>query len=226
MYKYLLMVSVALLLFVGIGLAEDGSEEDTVAVVEFTGVAIELFVNETPDSPIIWAVGVIDVKEGSICADVVNVTISQPTPGPWGDYDEDINVGDTVDVYGAHIDDSCNVTLQGSEEYYFVAAEEIELDPIDVVEVKFTGVATELNTEETPDASTIWTVEVVEDQLGNLCSDVIKVIVSQPTSGPWGECGEGIDVGDSVEVYGRYVPDTCNKVTLQGYEKYYIVAIE
>ena len=106
-------------------------------------------------------------------------------------------------------------------------AEDVSEEEIsDIIVVKFTGVAVELYTEETPDASIIWTVEVVEDLLGNLCSDVIDVTVSQSISGPWGEYEEGIDVGDSVEVYGVYVPDSCKKVTLLGSEEFYFVSVE
>lgn len=82
--------------------------------------------------------------------------------------------------------------------------------------VKFSGVASEVLPGETPEAPSVWTVNVMEDLMGNLCSDVISVTVSQSNA----------TVGDKVEVYGAYVPDSCKKVTLEGSKEYYFLPID
>jgi hypothetical protein len=129
MYKSLIMV-LAILLSAGVALAEVMSEEeivDEVVTIEFTGVAMELFVGEMPGAPTFWTVELTDDEE-AFCSEMINVTVYQATPGPWGTFDENVAVGDMVEVYGACVEDETEcivaVTLQGSEGYYFELAED------------------------------------------------------------------------------------------------------
>ncbi len=130
MYKNLVMVFAIFLLSAGMALAEEMSEEDMtdVVTVEFTGVAVELYepAEGLLGAPTIWAVEVTSAEEGAICSDIINVTVAQATPGPWGTVDENVTVGDSVEVYGAYVEDEtgCTVTLQGSMDYYFELADE------------------------------------------------------------------------------------------------------
>ena len=133
MYKSLVMVLAAFLLSAGIGLADEMTEEeivDEVATIEFTAVAMEMFAGEMPGAPTIWTVDVSADEENDFCSDMINVTVSQATLGPWGTYDENVVAGDMVEVFGACVMDEtgciASVTLQGSEEYYLELAEEDE----------------------------------------------------------------------------------------------------
>ena len=140
MYKSLVMVLAVFLLSAGMGLADEMSEEeiideiaDEIPTVEFTGVAVELSVGEMPGAPTVWAVDVSADEENNFCTEIVNVTVSQTTPPPWGTFDENVEVGDMVEVFGACIMDETGciaaVTLQGSEEYYLeLAADEVAED--------------------------------------------------------------------------------------------------
>ncbi len=149
MYKSLVMVLAVFLLSAGMGLADEMSEEeiideiaDEIPTVEFTGVAVELSVGEMPGAPTVWAVDVSADEENNFCTEIVNVTVFQATPPPWGTFDENVEVGDMVEVYGACIMDETGciaaVTLQGSEEYYLqLAEEEIEVaEETEVVETE------------------------------------------------------------------------------------------
>ncbi len=142
MYKSLIMVLAAFLLFAGMGLADEIVEEETVdevATVEFTGIATELFLGEMPGAPTIWTVDVTADEENNFCSDMINVTVSQATLGPWGTVDENVTAGNTVEVYGACIMDETGciaaVTLEGSADYYLeLATEETETEEGEVVE--------------------------------------------------------------------------------------------
>lgn len=143
MYKSLYMVLAALLLSAGMALAEDMGEKETAEVmtVAFSGIALELSVGDMPGAPTIWSVQVTSVEEDAeICSEIVNVTVFQATPPPWGTFDENVTAGQEVEVYGAYIEDEtgCTVTLQGSEDYYFMAALEDEevADETEVVETE------------------------------------------------------------------------------------------
>jgi len=78
--------------------------------------------------PTFWTVEVTDDDEEAFCSEMINVTVYQATPGPWGTFDENVEVGDMVEVYGACVEDETGcivaVTLQGSEEYYLELAED------------------------------------------------------------------------------------------------------
>jgi hypothetical protein len=132
MYKNLIMVFALFLLSAGMAMAEEMTEENMtdVATVEFTGVAVELYepAEGLMGAPTIWAVNVTSAEEGAICSDIINVTVYQSTPGPWGTYDENVTVGDMVEVYGAYVEDEtgCIVTLQGSADYYLKQTEVVE----------------------------------------------------------------------------------------------------
>ncbi len=135
MYKSLVMLLAVFLLSAGMGLADEMSEEeiideiaDEIPTVEFTGVATELFVGEMPGAPTFWAVEVAADEENNFCTEIVNVTVFQATPGPWGTFDESVAIGDSVEVFGACVMDESGciaaVTLQGSQEYRLELAEE------------------------------------------------------------------------------------------------------
>jgi hypothetical protein len=135
MYKSLIMVLVAFLLSAGMGLAEEMGEEeivdevvDEVATIEFTAVATELFVGEMPGAPTVWTVDVSADEENNFCSEMINVTVFQATPPPWGTFDENVVAGDSVEVFGTCIMDEtgciAGVTLQGSEEYYLELVED------------------------------------------------------------------------------------------------------
>jgi len=93
-------------------------------------------------APTVWTVQVTSVEdEMEICSEIINVTVFQATPGPWGTFDENVEAGQEVEVFGAYIEDEtgCSVTLQGSEDYFFMAAlEDDEVVETDVVEVEAT----------------------------------------------------------------------------------------
>jgi len=143
MYKTFYMVLAALLLSSGMALADDMVDEETAEVmtVAFSGIALELSVGDMPGAPTVWTVQVTSVEEDAeICNEIINVTVFQATPGDWGTFDENVEVGDEVEVFGAYIEDEtgCSVTLQGSEDYYFqgvvVEADEV-VDETEVDEV-------------------------------------------------------------------------------------------
>ncbi len=140
MYKNLIMV-LAILLSAGMAMAEEMSEEeivDEIATIEFTGVAAELFMGEMPGAPTFWTVDVSADEESDFCSDMINVTVFQATPPPWGTFDENVEVGDMVEVYGACVMDETGciaaVTLQGSEEYYLELVDE-EAEVVEETEV-------------------------------------------------------------------------------------------
>ena len=152
MYKSLVMILAAFLLSAGLVLADEMSEEeivDEVATIEFTGVATEFFLGEMPGAPTVWTVDVSADEENDFCTDMINVTVYQATPGPWGTFDENVVAGDMVEVYGACVVDETGciaaVTLQGSEEYYLELAEEAEDGEVveEEVVVEETGECTE-----------------------------------------------------------------------------------
>jgi hypothetical protein len=120
----------------GVPNSSEGEAKDVITV-EFTGVAVELYEGEMPGAPTIWAVEVTSDEAGAISSDIVYVTVYQSTPPPWGTYDDSVTVGDTVEVYGAYVEDETGstVTLQGSEEYYFKPSEE-EVGVADEVEIE------------------------------------------------------------------------------------------
>ena len=144
MYKSLFMVLAIFLLSAGMALAEDVVEEETaeVVTVAFTGIALELSVGEMLGAPTVWTVQVTSVEDDAeICSEIINVTVFQATPPPWGTFDENVEVGDEVEVFGAYIADEtgCSVTLQGSLDYFFMAAlEDDEVAETEVVEEEAT----------------------------------------------------------------------------------------
>jgi len=65
-----------------------------------------------------WNVTVGEVISGPTpCPELAVRLISSP-PLPWGYFDEDIAIGDTVDVYGSYNSTDCSVSLNGNVEYY------------------------------------------------------------------------------------------------------------
>jgi hypothetical protein len=162
--KIRLKIILALLVLAALAMpavADEMSEEDVIDVVtvEFTGVAVELYVGEMPGAPTIWVVYVPSDEGDTICSDIINVTVYQATPQPWGTCDESVTIGDAVEVYGAYVEDEtgCIVTLQGSEDYYFELAEEGTevVDEVEVDEgfdqVEFEEEPDEVEFEEEPD---------------------------------------------------------------------------
>ncbi|MCP1393235.1 MAG: hypothetical protein J5I35_10855, partial [Methanothrix harundinacea] len=105
---------------------------DDIVTVEFTGVVVDLLepTEGLMGAPTIWAVDVSADEENDFCTEIVNVTVFQATPPPWGTFDENVTVDDSVEVFGACIMDETGcilaVTLQGSEEFYLKLAEVVE----------------------------------------------------------------------------------------------------
>jgi hypothetical protein len=128
MHKYVAMIFAVFLLSAGMAMAEDMSEEDIMdaVTIEFSGVAVEFYAGEIPGAPTIWTVNVTPDEESTICSDPIDVIVDQAIPGSWGTVNENVTIGDAVDVCGAYFEDEigCIVTLQGSEDYYFELAEE------------------------------------------------------------------------------------------------------
>jgi len=126
MHKALFTVFAILMLSAGIAAANMGDENTTdMATVKFSGVAMKLSEGEMLGVPTIWTVNATSDENGVICSDVVDVIVAQAIPGSWGTFDENITIGDAVEVNGAYIEDEngCIVTLQGSDDYYFVLTE-------------------------------------------------------------------------------------------------------
>ncbi len=107
-----------------------------------------------------------------------------------------------------------------------LADEMADDETAEVVNVTFTGVATEFTLGDMPGAATIWAVSVTSDEEGALCSDVINVTVAQALAPPWGFFDENVTAGDEVEVFGAYDETECS-VTLHGSADYYfMLAVE
>lgn len=64
-----------------------------------------------------WNVTVEDVISGPTpCPEISVVWIAGPPP--WGYFDDDIAIGDNVEVYGSYNSTDCRVSLNGNGEYH------------------------------------------------------------------------------------------------------------
>lgn len=97
-------------------------KEVTKKEIKFTGTAIEFHKGEMPGAPSYWIVKIDDpiISGPQPCSDELKVTTYQAINDAWGFNDTNICEGDQVAVYGVYLETNsgCEVTLQGSEEYY------------------------------------------------------------------------------------------------------------
>ena len=82
-----------------------------------------------------WNVTVEEVMSGPPpCPEISVVWIASP-PFPWGYFDEDITIGDKVEVYGSYNSTDCRVSLNGNENYHItkITVQAPTLTPIGIV---------------------------------------------------------------------------------------------
>ena len=65
-----------------------------------------------------WDVTVEGVISGPTPCPELEVRLVSGPPFPWGYFDDDIAIGDTVEVYGSYNATDCRVSLNGNEEYH------------------------------------------------------------------------------------------------------------
>ncbi len=190
-----------------VGTIQSGSEEDM------------------PGAPDYWMVRVDEVLSGPMpCSNEIRVTTQPATPPPWGTVDEDVKAGDKVWINGRYIpkDSGCEVTLQGSDEYYLRKYPE---------EIKLLGTAVGFSNMAMPGAGPKWTVKVEEVLSGpQNCSGQLDVITSAALyPAVWGTVEPGIKSGDRLEIFGAYQSSPgigmCS-VTLYGSKGYYIRKVD
>ncbi len=88
-----------------------------VNLIKFRGIALKYIEADKAGAPYGWTVNVTGLISGSQPCNEVNVTLQAVSP-PKGYMDDNITAGDEVEVYGEYVEDSCNVSLIGSEDYY------------------------------------------------------------------------------------------------------------
>jgi hypothetical protein len=69
-----------------------------------------------------WEVAVEEVISGPVPCSEITVTwrSTNPVTSPWGQFDENIVIGDRVDVYGRYNHSECTVFLNGDAEYHIL----------------------------------------------------------------------------------------------------------
>lgn len=174
-----------------------------------------------PGAPDYWMVKVNEVLIGpKPSSEEIRVITYQATSPPWGMVDEDVKAGDKVWINGRYIpkDSGCEVTLQGSDEFYLRKYPE---------EIKLLGTAVGFSNLIMPGSGPKWTVNVDEVLSGpQPCSDQLDVITSAALfPAVWGMVEPDIKAGDRLEVFGAYSTNpgrgTCS-MTLYGSKGYYI----
>ncbi len=176
---------------------------------------------QMPGAPDYWMVLVNEVLLGpSPCAEEIKAVTYQATPPPWGTADKDVKSGDKVWINGRYVPgiEDCEVTLQGSAEYY------LRKYP---AEIRFQGTAVAFSNDTMPGNGPRWTIKVDRTLEGpTACSDTLEVIISAALfPAVWGNVDPGIESGDSLEVFTAYQTNpnagTCS-ATLYGSKAYYI----
>ncbi len=174
-----------------------------------------------PGAPDYWMARVDEVLSGPMpCSMEIRVITYQATPPPWGTVDEEAKAGDKVWINGRYIpkESGCEVTLQGSDEYYIRKYPE---------EIKLIGMAVGFSNMAMPGAGPRWTIKVEEVLSGpQNCSGQLDVTTSAALYPEvWGTVEPGIKSGDRLEVFGAYQSSPgrgmCS-VTLYGSKGYYI----
>gem|GEM_PF-1228510 len=229
-YLMLVWTALVLVLAAGAAQAEDNQTSTTMSFganqnILLVGTLQNGSEGDMPGAPDYWLVRVNEVLSGPMpCSMEIRVTTYQATPPPWGMADEDVKAGDKVWINGRYIpkDSGCEVTLQGSDEYYLRKYPE---------EIKLIGTAVGFSNMAMPGAGPRWTVKVEEVLSGpQNCSGQLDVTTSAALyPAVWGTVEPGIKSGDRLEVFGAYhtSPGTgmCS-VTLYGSEGYYIRKID
>jgi hypothetical protein len=187
--------------------------------IQLVGTLQNFTKGDRPGAPDYWTVIVDEVLLGpEPCNETIRVVTYQATPPPWGSADTDVKPGDKAWISGRYVSEKCEVTLQGSEEYYLRKYPD---------EIKFVGRIANFRNIAAPGAGPRWTVKVVEVLSGpEPCKDLLTVTTFQAIyPSVWGSASPNIQPGDSVEVFGAYseseAADTCG-VTLYGSKSYYI----
>jgi hypothetical protein len=67
-----------------------------------------------------WEVAVEEVFSGPVPCSEITVTLRTSPPFPWGQFDENIVIGDRVDVYGRYNHSQCRVYLNGDAGYHIL----------------------------------------------------------------------------------------------------------
>jgi hypothetical protein len=100
--------------------------------VRFTGRLIEYHESSLLGAPVFWIVEIEEIMKGPDMCPQVKVITGQAIPAEWGTVDPDLQIGDSVEVYGIYGDDEftgsyednqCIVTLAsplGSENPYYM----------------------------------------------------------------------------------------------------------
>jgi hypothetical protein len=67
-----------------------------------------------------WEVAVDEVISGPAPCSEITVVLHISPPFPWGQFDENLIIGDHVDVYGRYNHSQCTVYLNGDAEYHIL----------------------------------------------------------------------------------------------------------
>jgi hypothetical protein len=190
--------------------------------IQLVGTLQNFTKGDRPGAPDYWTVAVDEVLLGpQPCNETIRVVAYQATPPPWGSADKDVKPGDKAWISGRYVSEKCEVTLQGSDEYYLRKYPD---------EIKFVGTIANFSNIAAPGAGPRWTVKVDEVLSGpKPCNDLLPVTTFQAIyPSVWGTAAPDIRSGDRVEVFGAYsenkAADTCG-VTLYGSKNYYIKKI-
>lgn len=225
---YLTVVWAALVLVLTAGAAQ--AENNQISAAEpfgasrdilFVGTLLNSSEGNMPGAPDYWMVKVNEVLSGpKPCSEEIRVITYQATPPPWGMVDEDVKAGDKVWINGRYIpkDSGCEVTLQGSDEYYLRKYPE---------EIKLLATAAGFSNLTMPGSGPKWTVKVEEVLSGpQPCSDQLDVITSGALfPAVWGMVEPDIKAGDRLEIFGAYHTNPSRgmcSMTLYGSKGYYI----
>jgi hypothetical protein len=113
-------------------MTEEESDTESDYTVLFTGRLIEYSEASIPGAPSYWIIEIEEIMKGPEMCPQVKVIIGQAIPVGWGTVDSDLQVGDSVEVYGIYGDDEftrsyednqCIVTLastMGTENPYYI----------------------------------------------------------------------------------------------------------
>ena len=101
---------VTIILVPSVTLANDGD-------IRFTGTVTDRY-QESVLGARWWHVTVEEVISGPTPCPELAVRLITAPPFPWGYFDDDIAIGDTVDVYGSYNSTDCSVSLNGNGAYH------------------------------------------------------------------------------------------------------------
>jgi hypothetical protein len=187
--------------------------------IQLVGTLHNFTKGNMPEAPDYWTVAVNEVLLGRTpCNETIRVVTYQAAPPPWGSADRDLKPGDKAWISGRYISRDCEVTLQGSDQYYLRKYPD---------EIKFIGTVSGFGNIAAPGGGPRWDVKVDRLISGpKPCNNLLTVTTFQAIyPSVWGRVDPNIQSGDRVEVFGAYsendAADTCG-VTLYGSTSYYI----